>query len=165
MKCPVLVASLWLFAMAGPVPAAETATPTSTQGATMKITTFYTTETGESRFRDLDIPFVTQREDGFGHTLWLSNAYTSPNVQFVELPAGLDQDWHNAPARQLVVVLSGTIEVETTDGERRRWQAGNAFLPADVTGKGHRTRCIDGPVRVLFAPLADDFDIATWSKP
>jgi len=24
-----------------------------------------------------------------------------------------------------------------------------------VTGRGHRTRCIDGAVRLLFAPLAD----------
>lgn len=131
----------------------------------MKITSFYATDTGESRFRDMEIPFAMQREDGFGHTLLLSHGYGSPSVQFVELPAGMDQDWHNAPARQIVVVLSGVIEVETTDGERRRWRAGEAFLPADVTGKGHRTRCIDGAVRVLFAPLPDDFDVARWAGP
>lgn len=153
-------------AMSAPVATATEATPDSPTLAStnMKITTFYATDTGESRFRDIEIPFAQQRDDGFGHTLVLSNPYASPNVQFVELPAGLDQDWHNAPARQVVMVLDGVIEVETTDGERRQWRKGEAFLPADVTGRGHRTRCIDGPVRLLFAPLPEGFDLATWSN-
>ncbi len=134
------------------------------KNTSMKITTFYATDTGESRFRDVEIPLAQQRDDGFGHTLVLSNPYASPNVQFVELPAGLDQDWHNAPARQVVMVLDGVIEVETTDGERRQWRNGEAFLPADVTGRGHRTRCVGGPVRLLFAPLPEGFDINAWSN-
>lgn len=129
----------------------------------MKITSFYTTSAGESRFREIDIPINHQREDGFGHALLLSKAYPSPNVQFVELPSGMDQDWHNAPTRQVVVVLAGVIEVETTDGECRQWRAGEAFLPADVTGRGHRTRCIGGAVRLLFAPLPAEFDLDSWS--
>ncbi len=159
----VLASTWWIFTALGTVGAAEPASPSSSLSETMQITTFYTTETGESRFRDLEIPFTTRREDGFGHALMLTAAHASPAVQFIELPAGLDQDWHNAPARQIVVVLRGTVEVETTDGERRRWHAGDAFLPADVAGKGHRTRCIDGPVRAMFVPLPADFDIATWT--
>lgn len=124
----------------------------------LTVTTFETVADGGSRFRDIEIPLALSREDGEGHRLHLSPPMASPKVQFVELPAGLDQDWHNAPARQFVMVLSGVLEVETTDGATRRWQAGEVLLPADVTGKGHRTRCIGGPVRVLFAPLPDDFD-------
>ena len=123
----------------------------------MKLTSFHATADGESRFREVHVPLDMQRQDEFGHTLKLSAPYVSPAVQFVELPAGMDQDWHTAPARQLVVVLAGEIEVETTDGERRRWRAGEAFVPADVSGRGHRTRCIGGAVRLLFAPLADGF--------
>ena len=67
------------------------------------------------------------------------------------------QDWHNAPARQIVVVLDGVIEVETTDGATLQWRTGEVFLPADVTGQGHRTRCIGGAVRLLFAPLPEGF--------
>jgi len=121
----------------------------------MKLISFQATADGGSRFLDVDVPLALERQDEFGHTLKLSAPYVSPAVQFVELPAGMDQDWHTAPARQLVVVLAGEIEVETTDGERRRWRTGEAFVPADVTGRGHRTRCIDGAVRLLFAPLAD----------
>lgn len=125
----------------------------------MQITNFYALPDGESRFREIDFPLGNARQDAFGHTLWLSNPYVSPNVQFIELPAGMDQDWHCAPTRQIVVVLSGVIEVETTDGARRQWRAGEVFLPADVEGRGHRTRCIGGAVRLLFVPLPADFQL------
>ena len=123
----------------------------------MKLTSFQNQANGQSRFQEVNVPLTVERQDEFGHTLKLSAAYASPAVQFVELPAGMDQDWHTAPARQLVVVLSGEIEVETGDGETRRWRAGEAFVPADVSGQGHRTRCIGGAVRLLFAPLPDGF--------
>lgn len=154
--------ALGFFAL---IAAAES--PTSTlhpASSNMKITTFFATATGESRFRDLEIPFALRRDDGFGHTLLLSKPYASPNVQFVELPEGMAQDWHNAPARQVVTVLSGVIEVETSDGEQRQWRAGEVFLPADVTGRGHRTRCIGGAVRLLFTPLPEGFDLDHWSN-
>lgn len=123
----------------------------------MKLTSFQNQANGQSRFQEVNVPLTLERQDEFGHTLKLSASYVSPAVQFVELPGGMDQDWHTAPARQLVVVLSGEIEVETGDGATRRWRAGEAFVPADVSGQGHRTRCIGGAVRLLFAPLPDDF--------
>lgn len=118
----------------------------------MKVTTFVATEDGGSRFAEVDIPLDQVRDDGMGHRITHSTPWASPAAQFVQLPAGMDQDWHNAPARQIVVVLDGVLEVETTDGAVKRWKRGGILLPADVTGRGHRTRCIDGPVCVLFVP-------------
>jgi hypothetical protein len=129
----------------------------------MKITRFLATDDGGSRFQEIDIPIEHGRKDAEGNILRLSNAYISPNVCFVELPDGMAQDWHNAPARQLVVVLAGELEVGTTDGQTRRWRAGELFLASDVTGKGHKTRTVGGPARVMFAPLPDSFDIERWS--
>ena len=130
----------------------------------MNITRFVATPDGGSRFEDIDIPITNTRQDAEGHTLLSSNAYTSPGLRFVELPEGLDQAWHQAPTRQIVVVLSGTLEVMTTDRQVRRWSAGEAFIAADVTGQGHETRTIDGPVRVLFAPLSESFSMERWSE-
>lgn len=129
----------------------------------MKITRFYATNEGGSRFMALNIPIDSPQEDADGHTLMLSRAYASPAVRFVELPAGMSQTWHNAPQRQIVIVLSGTIEVGTTDGQTRQWQAGQAFLADDLTGKGHTTRTLGGPASVFFAPLPDGFDVDAWS--
>ncbi len=127
----------------------------------MKITTFETTTEGGSRFREMDIEFDVSHEDEFGHTIRCTSPYTSPGVQFVVLPDGMDQGWHNAPARQIVVVLAGVIEVETTDGQRRQWRTGEVFLPADVDGQGHCTRSIGGPVSLLFAPLNAGFEFSS----
>ena len=129
----------------------------------MKITRFITTEDGGSRFTEVDIPFAQPMKDADGHTLLLSNAYASPSVRFAELPAGMSQTWHNAPARQIVVVLSGVLEVSTTDGQTRQWRAGEAFLADDVTGKGHLTRTIGGATHVMFAPLSPGFSVEKWS--
>lgn len=129
----------------------------------MKITRFYATDDGGSRFMDIEIPINTPQKDTDGHTLMLSNTYASPSVRFVELPEGMSQTWHNAPQRQIVIVLSGTLEVGTTDNQTRQWQAGEAFLADDVTGKGHVTRTVGGPARVFFAPLPDGFDLDKWS--
>jgi hypothetical protein len=129
----------------------------------MKIIRFHATDNGESRFVEIDIPIEHGQKDADGHTLQFSNSYASPHVRFAELPAGMSQTWHNAPARQIVVILSGQLEVGTSDGQTRRWRAGEAFLADDVTGKGHLTKTIGGPTRVMFAPLPDGFDIDRWS--
>ena len=62
----------------------------------MKITRFIATPTGGSQFEEIDIPITNERQDAEGHTLLLSNTYTSPGVCFVDLPDGLNQDWHQA---------------------------------------------------------------------
>jgi hypothetical protein len=129
----------------------------------MKITRFYATADGGSRFTEVDIPIEQARQDADGNTLRFSNSYMSPNVLFAELPEGMVQGWHHAPARQIVVVLSGVLEVGTSDNQTRRWRAGEAFLADDLTGKGHTTRTVGGPVRVLFAPLPEGFVVERWS--
>jgi hypothetical protein len=129
----------------------------------MKVTRFHATADGGSRFQEVEIPINQQRPDQFGHTILQSNAWASPSIRFVELPTGLDQSWHHAPARQIVVVLSGTIEVGTSDDQKRRSTAGEAFIADDLTGKGHVTRVVDGPARVMFVQLPDSFDCDRWT--
>ena len=70
-----------------------------------------------------------------------------------EMPEGLYQDWHPASRRQLLIVLFGTLEVETSDGKKHRCSSGEVFLADDVGSRGHRTRTIGGPARVLFVHL------------
>ena len=130
----------------------------------MKITRFVATPDGGSRFEEIDIPISNPRQDAEGHTLQLSNAYTSPGVCFVDLPEDLNQDWHQAPTRQIVVVLSGTVAVTTTDGRTRRWSTGEAFIAADVSGRGHRTRTLGGQARLMFAPLPAGFSMEDWAE-
>jgi quercetin dioxygenase-like cupin family protein len=51
-------------------------------------------------------------------------------------------DWHPAPRRQWLFVLSGTLEVEVQDGEVRQFQVGSIIFVEDTEGKGHKTRVV-----------------------
>jgi len=129
----------------------------------MKITRFCTNEHGESQFSEIDLPIEYRREDLDGNLILLSKAFNSPRVRFVELPEGYDQGWHNAPKRQFVIILSGVVEVRTSDNQIRQWGAGDVVLADDVSGKGHQTRAIDGLVHMVYVPLPADFSLEYWS--
>ena len=130
----------------------------------MRIVRFVETPEGGSRFEEIDIQFSEAFQDPFGNTLHRTKPFAS-NGMLVELPAGLDQDWHVVPNRQLVVVLSGRLEVETTDGQVRRWGVGEMFLADDPHGKGHRTRVLEGPAKLLFLQFDANFDPERWARP
>ncbi|MFN0030354.1 MAG: hypothetical protein ACKV2O_24635 [Acidimicrobiales bacterium] len=129
----------------------------------MRLTRFHTTTEGGSVFEDLEIDLPHARHDPQGHLIRASNRYVSPSVQFAELPEGLDQTWHQAPRRQIVVILTGTLEVTTSDGTARRFGPGQCFLADDMGGKGHLTRTVEGPAQVLFAPMPAEVDLAQWA--
>ena len=128
----------------------------------MRVTRFYTTPEGGSAFDEVDIPFAEESTDAWGNRLRLSEPFASPAVRLFDVPAGAFQDWHNAPRRQLCVMLEGVWEVGTTDGQKRRWRAGEMFLPDDVEGRGHTSEVIEGPVRIVFVPLPEELDLSRW---
>jgi len=61
---------------------------------------------------------------------------------FCLAPVGWYGDWHPDPHRQFFLVLSGKLEIEVSDGEVRRFEAGDILLVEDTTGKGHRSRVV-----------------------
>ena len=119
----------------------------------MEITRVYTGDDGESHFETID---VAQSESRYGT---LSQMFEAEGVIFRTTPVGGELDFHNAPRRQFVVTLSGTVEIEVGDGSVKRLHGGDILLADDVTGRGHITRDIEGPRHSLFIPLAEDFDV------
>ena len=76
------------------------------------------------------------------------------SVRFAETPAGAALDWHDAPQRQYVVTLSGTLEFVTRDGERFLLGPDVVLLAEDTTGSGHRWRLVDDqPWRRIYITL------------
>ena len=128
----------------------------------MRVTRFYTTPEGGSAFDEVDIPVSIVAPDAWGNALRMSESFVSPAVRVFEAPVGAFQDWHNAPRRQLCIMMQGIWEIGTTDGQKRRWGPGEPFLPDDVVGQGHTSEVIEGPVRMVFIPLPDDLDLDAW---
>jgi quercetin dioxygenase-like cupin family protein len=83
-------------------------------------------------------------------------AATAPigTITFSEDAPGTFFDWHPAPRRQWVVILSGQLEIGLGDGTRRRFGPGDARLVEDTTGHGHTTRVTsDQPCLVMVVPV------------
>jgi quercetin dioxygenase-like cupin family protein len=121
----------------------------------MQITRIYTGDDGESHFETIEI---AQSESRYGT---LSQLYEAQGVMFRTTPVGGELDFHNAPQRQFVVTLSGTVEIEIGDGSKIQLHGGDILLADDVTGRGHITRDLEGPRHSLFIPLPEDFDVDT----
>jgi hypothetical protein len=121
----------------------------------LKLPRIYTGEDNQSHFEELDLPMTQERR---ATSEWLAGATTA----FGESPALEPQGWHLAPRRQLVAVLSGALEIEVGDGSKRRFSTGDFFLADDLSGQGHRTTDVQGPVRLLYVQLPPDLDPTRW---
>jgi hypothetical protein len=69
---------------------------------------------------------------------WLSGLDVT-KIRFGSREPGVIQDWHPAPQRQFVIILSGSLEIGFEDGSKKEFGAGDARLVEDTTGKGHTT--------------------------
>ena len=81
---------------------------------------------------------------------------TSPN----------DPGWHTGPARQFVITLTGSSEVEVSGGVHVLAGPGHINLIEDTTGKGHVTRNFGPDDRIaLTIPVADSVVIEGTRTP
>jgi hypothetical protein len=76
-------------------------------------------------------------------------------ISFRVWPVGQFLDWHPAPRRQFVIILSGQLEIGLGDGTKKVFGPGDARLVEDTTGKGHTTRVFGNqPCVTATVPLA-----------
>jgi len=102
----------------------------------------YCDSDGESHFADEVLPFALVDFAPPAPPISVSTALAAESVSIISSPAGWYGDWHPAPRRQLLFVLSGQLEVEVTDGEVRRFTSGSAILVEDTACKGHISRVV-----------------------
>ena len=111
----------------------------------MKVVRIYTGADNQTHFEDLDV----------GTFATLSAQVGTGPVRLGQGPAKSMSDFHNAPRRQYVVMMSGQLEIEIGDGTKRVLDPGDVLVAEDLTGKGHITRGVGEQPRVSLAvPLA-----------
>jgi len=108
----------------------------------LKITRVYTGDDGESHFEDVELELRDRGAIGR-----ISKLETATGILFRENSGDYNLDFHNAPRRQYVINLDGSVELETGDGTRRVLRPGDVLLAEDLTGRGHISRAIDGRAR------------------
>jgi len=106
------------------------------------VTKVYADINGHSHFKDIEIPLNDDGEIGF-----LSDAQKAGTIIFRKVISQYDYNFHNAPARQYILLMDGIIEIETSLGDKRTFSAGQVLLMEDVTGRGHRTKNISTEIR------------------
>jgi len=109
---------------------------------------------GGSKFEDAEIHLTEQQVADGVPPMFVGGLSSSAGVVFLR-SAEFDSDPHPAPREQWVVMLRGAIEVEVSDGTRRRCEPGDLVLVTDTTGRGHITSAVgDPPLEALFVPKA-----------
>ena len=106
----------------------------------------YTDSQGVSKIEDIDL---SKTQD------W-TQAQATTNITFREAAVKNFSDFHCAPRRQFVIILSGQLEIGLKDGSHHVFGPGDARLVEDTTGSGHTTATYgDVPCITATVPLAN----------
>lgn len=122
----------------------------------MLISYLYANDNGESQFDTLKVPLQAFYSDynGVRSRSERTVGAVRGDVIFARTPASYEHGYVNAPRRQLIVYLSGVIEVTSSAGETRVFRAGDLLVVEDTVGRGHISRSAsESDRKCLFLPL------------
>lgn len=106
----------------------------------------YTGNDGQSHVESIELSKASNWARGLAVT----------QITFQEQPVGRFLDWHPAPRRQFVIILSGQLEIGLGDGTKHVFGPGDARLVEDTTGQGHTTAVYGKqPCVTATVPLKD----------
>jgi hypothetical protein len=118
----------------------------------MRYTRIVRTDDGGSAFEDAEVPLSEQEVAAGTPSMLVGNLSSGSGAVFLR-GAEFDSAPHPASRRQWVVMLRGAIEIEVSDGARRRFGPGDLVLVTDTTGRGHVTFGRGTPpLEALFIP-------------
>lgn len=120
----------------------------------MRFTRIYTDAAGASHFEDVELTGEVRTSSvSSGESEYAAPLPATAVVLRRVVRAHPDHP-HVAPRRQFMINLSGIVEVETSDGEIRRFGPGDLVLVEDTTGIGHISREVGDVERLsMFVEL------------
>lgn len=140
------------------------------QRKAVTITRIYTGADGLAHAEDIDLKLdsrgVSEMLKATGAEFSVRAPTPGASQQNTAASAANDPGWHTGPARQFVITLSGSSEVEVSGGVHVLAGPGHINLIEDTTGKGHITRNFGTEDRIaLTIPLADGVVIEGTRRP
>jgi hypothetical protein len=109
---------------------------------------------GGSRFDVVTVEQSMARAAPPAAPFYVSEDRPASKYRFYTFGPGWIGELHPAPTRQFLALLSGAVEMETTDGTVRRFGPGDLILLEDTSGRGHVTRNVgDGYAIFLVVPV------------
>jgi hypothetical protein len=114
----------------------------------MRYVRIFNDESGQARFEDREISFVTAVFAPPAPPLDVSAAEQIRELMFIRFSAGWSDSAHPAPARQWMFILSGRGET-TAGGETRSWGSGDVFFLEDTASPGHATSVFEDTIMAV----------------
>ena len=108
----------------------------------MPYAVIYSDRDGLTHFRDEFFPWQKTQSSDPKTPVMQTPFVDAQKLGFLTVPAGISPDWHPAPGKRFVVILSGLAEIEVGSGERRKFGPGDVVLVSDVQGRGHIVRVL-----------------------
>jgi hypothetical protein len=116
----------------------------------MKFVRLYTGDDRKSHFEEVELQF------GGNQPMLTTDPRNATSAIFRCAPAGLLLERHPAPRRQFLVTLSGSWEIEASNGAKRVFKTGDVMLADDTSGEGHTSRVLGNEPHIFMTvPLAD----------
>ena len=160
MKAFIAFSSVLVVSLGSLIPAtvleAQDVTDTIPVAKPMTYGRVYSDSSGESHFADGQIDFHIADYAPPAPPMSVSAVRPADGVVFLSSPPGWVGDFHPAPRRQFVLLLSGELEVEVTDGEVRRFGPGAILLVEDTVGRGHVSRVVGDERAYVMAVVITD---------
>lgn len=108
----------------------------------MRCTHLFSDSAGESHFDTMEIELSPEIYAPPAPPEEVSQPIAARQLIFLSVPAGWFGDWHPSPVRQYMIVISGDLEIEVSDGEVRRFGPGDIVFGEDTEGRGHVSRVV-----------------------
>lgn len=129
----------------------QTVSPTLTRVTYHRV---YADPQGDSHFDVVTVEQHLAQAAPPAAPFYISEDGPASKYRFYTFGPGWIGELHPAPTRQFLALLSGEVEVETTDGTIRRFGPGDLVLLEDTSGRGHVTRNTgDGYTTFLVVPV------------
>ncbi len=118
----------------------------------------YVASDGETHFRDVTVPLTSETTAPPAQPIAQSAAQPATTIRHAAFPPHwgvVDREhgiFHNASGARFISIRRGVIWIKVSDGDTRRFQAGDVVEVLDVApSRGHITWTGDEPVIALFA--------------
>ena len=108
----------------------------------MKYRRLYEDAEGISHWDEVEVKMSPTEFAPPAAKIGLSKFNDAERYAFLRLPEGWEGPWHRSPVRQMLIIISGELEIEAGNGLAHRFPAGYAVMLEDTQGKGHVTRVI-----------------------
>lgn len=114
-----------------------------------KIVHLYTGTDNKSHFEELDLHLECKLGKGKK-----SESVEATGITVWEKGPHHNDPLHNAPHRQIMIILEGHTEMEVGDGSKHQFHPGDILFVEDTKGEGHYTRSLDdGPRKSVVITL------------